>query len=360
MNNWHSLINSFLFLTTLVSHPPLLGDIIKVHDNGNTERTLDKAQQTNKQTNNRVIEQELCPSLSTNILFIPCYTYLPFPNRGWLVEGLIVARLYIWYFPLQLCRDPVGVPPLLSRHQAKLQLCITLWLISIHHRLYCRSVDEGSPENPLSSTRPQGFLRPHSRQSSVDSSKFTKRKPVNSTLSATPTVGAAATSSTASLPYPGTNNISSVSLSIGMDTVLPHPFSIHIAMVNWTNFCVVFWHGHAWEQRLNLSPLSFLCYLHHWVVNDCKPCWHQLYSCIAEKSTGDYWRHEPIWRTCSVIPSLRTTATTTTATDHEQEAISEWSKVDSVSYWSYRFSHHRHPFAHITHVDCNDRWATRK
>ncbi|KAF9133572.1 cytokinesis protein 3 [Linnemannia schmuckeri] len=71
------------------------------------------------------------------------------------------------------------------------------------------STGEDSQESPLSPTRPQ---RPHSRQSSVDSSKFTKRKPVNSTLSITTT--AAAASSTTSLPYPDTRNASSVSLSI--------------------------------------------------------------------------------------------------------------------------------------------------
>ncbi|KAF8945544.1 cytokinesis protein 3 [Haplosporangium gracile] len=71
------------------------------------------------------------------------------------------------------------------------------------------SMGEDSQESSLSPTRPQ---RPHSRQSSVDSSKFTKRKPVNSTLSITTT--AAAASSTTSLLYPDTRNASSVSLSI--------------------------------------------------------------------------------------------------------------------------------------------------
>ncbi|KAK5822616.1 hypothetical protein F5H01DRAFT_410872 [Linnemannia elongata] len=80
------------------------------------------------------------------------------------------------------------------------------------------SAGEDSQERPLSPTRPQGFQRPHSRQSSVDSSKFTKRKPVNNTLSATPTA-AAASSSTTSLPFPDTSDVSNVSLSIVNDNI---------------------------------------------------------------------------------------------------------------------------------------------
>ncbi|KAF9133616.1 cytokinesis protein 3 [Mortierella sp. 14UC] len=80
------------------------------------------------------------------------------------------------------------------------------------------AVNEDPQESPLSPSRPQGFQRPHSRQSSHDSSKFTKRKPVNGVLSATsnttPTSVPVAASSTTSLPLNSAHNASSVSLSI--------------------------------------------------------------------------------------------------------------------------------------------------
>ncbi|CAO3567322.1 unnamed protein product [Mortierella alpina] len=66
--------------------------------------------------------------------------------------------------------------------------------------------EHSTQESTLTSPRPQSRQRQHSRQSSVDSSKFTKRKPVNTQLAKHN-----APSST-SLPYRGSTNCSSVSL----------------------------------------------------------------------------------------------------------------------------------------------------
>ncbi|KAI1312634.1 cytokinesis protein 3 [Mortierella claussenii] len=61
---------------------------------------------------------------------------------------------------------------------------------------------------------PQGHSRQHSRQSSVDNSRFMKRKPVNTLLTATSASASTKPSrnSTTHLPYPGSNNASNVSL----------------------------------------------------------------------------------------------------------------------------------------------------
>ncbi|KAF9275656.1 cytokinesis protein 3 [Mortierella alpina] len=67
--------------------------------------------------------------------------------------------------------------------------------------------ENNTQESTLTSPRTQSRQRQHSRQSSVDSSKFTKRKPVNTQLAKHN-----APSST-SLPYRGSTNCSSVSLS---------------------------------------------------------------------------------------------------------------------------------------------------
>lgn len=190
------------------------------------ENNARKKAQTNKST----IKDLAAPFVQTDILLL-CAPFSS--NRGRLVEGLIVTRKHIWQFPIQLCRDHVCVLFFFFL----LSLGVVIWIISfttllnthqpqlLFSFLFCSqlwSVGEDSQERPLSPTRPQGFQHPHSRQSSVDSSKFTKRKPVNNTLSATPTA-AAASSSTTSLPFPDTSDVSNASLSIGIFP-LPHSF----------------------------------------------------------------------------------------------------------------------------------------
>ncbi|KAF9570881.1 cytokinesis protein 3 [Mortierella alpina] len=67
--------------------------------------------------------------------------------------------------------------------------------------------EHNAQESTLTSPRSQSRQRQHSRQSSVDSSKFTKRKPVNTQLAKHNAP------SSSSLPYRGSTNCSSVSLS---------------------------------------------------------------------------------------------------------------------------------------------------
>ncbi|KAI8601265.1 hypothetical protein EDD21DRAFT_429606 [Dissophora ornata] len=65
---------------------------------------------------------------------------------------------------------------------------------------------DDSLDSPLSPSKPKGHQRQHSRQSIVDGTKFTKRKPVNTLLVKNPAA------STTSIPFPGPLSASSASL----------------------------------------------------------------------------------------------------------------------------------------------------
>ena len=145
----------------------------------------------------------------------------------------------------------------------------------------CSKVDEGAQEIPLSPARPQGLHRPHSRQDSVDSSKFTRRKPVN-TLSTTSTA-TPVTSSTTNLPYAGSNNASNVSIGMCCYHTLLMYKRVHLRVLIEICGCL------AWnKQRLtdsHLLCLSLISLVHNPQKNNSR---------ISKESTGNHWGHEPI------------------------------------------------------------------